>query len=244
MVEGVWICFPHAAGNGNYYRDVLPADFSVLGIDYPGHGSRMHEALCTNMDRLLDDVEQMVVNQWEKLEGKRIFFFGHSMGAVVAYEIAKRLEEKQFSIEGLVISSKASPIYDFENQVSYQRNKDEVADLLRDFGGTPAEVLEHEELRELVMEILCADLNTLHSYQTLGVRTKKEVVPLKIPMYLLCGTEDVVSAESMESWAYYTRFPCQILQLQGNHFYFMESKSAFEAILQDILQKTHIEVFV
>lgn len=116
--------------------------------------------------------------------------------------------------------------------------------MLRNLGGTPAEVLEHEELCELVKEILFADLSTLHSYQALSVRTREEVVPLNIPIYLLYGTEDVVSAESMESWACYTHFPCQMLQLQGNHFYFMESKNAFEAILQDISRKNHIEVFV
>ncbi|MDM5153504.1 hypothetical protein QUF88_06540 [Bacillus sp. DX1.1] len=63
MTEAVWVCFPHAAGNGNHYRDLLSANFSVLGIDYPGHGSRVHEALCTDMKQLLDDVEQMIKNQ-------------------------------------------------------------------------------------------------------------------------------------------------------------------------------------
>jgi surfactin synthase thioesterase subunit len=158
-------CFPYAGGAAPIYRDwgnKLPASIEVHPVQLPGHGNRLSEPLCKRVEPL---VESMVEALKPYLEGS-FSFFGHSMGAIISFELAHLLSREHKSGPAhLFLSGRPAPHLTRKGPPTYDLPESEFIEELRQLQGTPSEILEHPEVMAVLSPILRADLEICQTYE-------------------------------------------------------------------------------
>ena len=178
-------CFPHAGGGALTYRmwpEALPADVEVCAVQLPGRDGRIEDPAIDNLDALVD----ALVPELLPLLDRPFALFGHSMGAMISFEVARRLRARQLAVpQRMFVSGRRAPQLPPEDERrTFDLPKDEFVEELGRLNGTPREVLEHPELLELLLPILRADFSVCQTY----VYAPGE--PLDVPITVLGGLED------------------------------------------------------
>src|SRR6185437_8848497 len=158
-------CFPYAGGGPAIYRlwpQNLPTDVEICVAQLPGRGTRMREQPFTNLDALVQAATEAI----KPLLDKPFALFGHSMGAMISFELARRLREQgQPQPSYLFISGRRAPQLPNDDPLSYNLPDTELRQELLRLNGTPKEVLEHPELMELMLPLLRADFSVVETYE-------------------------------------------------------------------------------
>ena len=209
------ICFPHAGGSARFFRcwaEKLPASVELLAVQYPQREDRLDEDCATDIGQLADRIAAAL----EPERDRPLVLFGHSLGAVVAYEVARRLDTARGTgPAALFVSGRPAP--------SRQRAKnlhltdDQVLwDDVRRLAGTPGQVLEDPALRRLVLPALRADYRLAETYQ------RAPGPLLRCPVVAFIGDSDPeVTASEAGCWREVTRAGFGLQVFSGDHFYFM-----------------------
>jgi pyochelin biosynthesis protein PchC len=213
------LCFPPAGAGASTFRgwaDALPG-VDVLAVQYPGRQDRFADPCAETMAELADPLAAAVAGG---LVGP-VAFFGHSMGAVVAYEVARRLDR---DLAHLFVSAHAAPTAPRTSRP--EADTDEaVLDYLRALGGANVAMLDDPDLRELTLPMVRADLRLLGAYEHLAGP------PLACPVTAIVGTGDhTTSAVDAVAWAARTTGPFDLVALPGGHFY-LESPAPLMELL-------------
>lgn len=222
------ICFPYAGGNANVFRswpDHLNKDIELLALQLPGRAARFREPLLDSMEAILDQLELALTALLDELaaQNARYVFFGHSMGASIAFELSRRLQKRQVQMpESLIVSGRRAPSYKpahSENNI-HDLPRHEFLDRLKKLNGTPDELLEHEDLMALMEPILRSDFKVIETWQ------HRPSEKLKVPMSVFSGEQDEhLSLESLEKWRDETESACDFSSFPGDHFYLQESET-------------------
>ncbi|CAN5459488.1 alpha/beta fold hydrolase [soil metagenome] len=207
-------CFPYAGGSASLFHQWparAPADVELLAVQYPGRATRLREAPLTSLDALLDGLEQAIM----PLLDRPFAFFGHSMGATVAYELTRRLESSQQALPAfLFLSGRSAPQLPPVKPPIHALPDHEFVEALRNFNGTPVELLEHEELMLMMMPTLRADFQLLETW------SHRERAPLDIPISVFGGLDDQsVPLENLDAWAACTSHKLKRHLFPGDHFF-------------------------
>jgi medium-chain acyl-[acyl-carrier-protein] hydrolase len=207
-------CFPYAGGSAAIYHQWpahLPTDVELLAIQYPGRASRLREPPCTQLDVLLDEIEQGIAPLFER----PFAFFGHSMGASVAFELTRRMVAADKPLpQQLFLSGRTAPQLAQETLPIHALPEREFIDALRTLNGTPTELLEHSELMEMMLPTLRADFQSLETWEY------RATAPLNIPISVFGGIEDKsVPIEKLEAWADCTTHKLKRHLFPGDHFF-------------------------
>ncbi|HEX2254453.1 MAG TPA: alpha/beta fold hydrolase [Thermoanaerobaculia bacterium] len=210
-------CFPYAGGSASVYRTWardLPQEIEVVPVQLPGRESRIRERPLTSMDELVAALDEGLGPQLDRAEPP-FAFFGHSMGAIAAFELARRRRDAGRSEPVHLFASAHSapqvpdpepPIHDLPNPRFRER--------LRELNGTPAEVLDHPELMDLVEPLLRADFRINETYEY------HPGEPLSAPLTIFGGAEDgEVPRERLAPWSEVTRGASTLRILPGDHFF-------------------------
>lgn len=219
-------CFPHAGGGAAAFRgwaDVFPRDIAVSAVCLPGREKRASEKPLRDMDSLsaaLCDAIQPYLT-------KPFAFFGHSMGAVVAFELARRLRARNLPLPAcLFVSAARAPQFRRGYVPPPEPSDEEFLEQLRRLEGLPREVLEHEELLRLVLPVLRADSALYRNY------VYREEPPLSRPIRAYGGAEDPnVRREHLEAWAQQTTASFGVRILPGGHFFLNSARAEFLSAL-------------
>ncbi|MFF2659460.1 thioesterase II family protein [Kitasatospora sp. NPDC058032] len=220
------ICFPHAGGLASFFRpwgQLVPPGTELLAVRYPGREDRFLEPFAETMDELVEQIAGECV----RLLDAPLAFFGHSMGASVAYEVALRLQaEHGAAVSALFVSGRSGPgrehIRPLSGASDHQLMKE-----LTELGGTDAEAFEDAELRELVLPTIRADYRLVEAYTA-----TKAGAALNAPVTAYYGTRDAeVSRDSVEAWAEVTDSGFRMLPFEGGHFFLLDHP---RAIVDDI----------
>ncbi|GAA3567649.1 alpha/beta fold hydrolase [Amycolatopsis ultiminotia] len=197
------VCLPYAGGTGSAYRDWarwLPDGLGLWVADLPAREHRMLEEPVTDLDELIE------VLAGELSESPRpTSLFGHSFGALVAFELARR-----FPVRCLFVSGMAAP------QTLVPRPAPADAEILADLRalGVAPELLADPDLLELVLPGIRADYAMAQGYRY------RHGAPLTVPVYALGGTADAqVPASQLSGWAEQTTGPCEVRTWAGGHLY-------------------------
>ena len=225
-------CFPYAGGAASIYRDwgnKLPSSIEVHPVQLPGHGNRLSEPLFKRVEPL---VESMAEALKPYLEGS-FSFFGHSMGAIISFELAHLLRrEHKPGPAHLFLSGRPAPHRTKKKPPTYDLPEPEFIEELRRLQGTQSEILEHPELMSLLNPILRADLEICQTYEY------APRPPLECPLTVFGGLGDQdVSREQLEGWRDYTTSSFAVRMFPGNHFYL---HSAAYVLLRMIAQDLRI----
>jgi pyochelin biosynthesis protein PchC len=219
------LCFPPAGAGASTFRGWaarLPR-VDVLGVQYPGRQDRFGEPCAEAMAELADPLAAAVAAE---LTGP-VAFFGHSMGAVVAYEVARRLPA-EFDLARLVVSAHAAPTAPRTSRPEADTDEAVLA-YLRGLGGANVAMLDDPDLRELTLPMVRADLRLLGRYEHAAGP------PLTCPVTAVVGRSDhTTSAVDAAGWAARSTGPFDLVALPGGHFY-LESPGPLMAVLTERL---------
>lgn len=223
-------CFPYAGAGASIFRGwehCLPAGVEVWPAHLPGRGDRFKEAPYRSMDSLLGDLAEAI----EPFLDVPFSFFGHSLGALVSFELTHRLRE-EFGVapEHLFASGARGPHLPRTYFDIHHLPDEEFIAEMKAINGTPTEVLENPELMRMVMKPLRADFALAETY---GYTARAS---LSCPITAFGGSEDrLVPQSDLEAWKAQTAGPFGLWMLPGDHFFLHTSDSL---ILQILSQET------
>ncbi|MFJ9821765.1 thioesterase II family protein [Streptomyces sp. NPDC101151] len=216
-------CFPHSGGlPGEYVRwgQQLPGT-QVYGICPPGRGGRAAEPPLTDLDavvrELLDDTE--FVPPYD--------LFGHSLGALVAYEVTRELVARGRPLpERLIVSAFPAPNQArHATRLSDKPDDELVAALDERYGGIPPQIAADAELMALLLPVFRADLTLLDNYR------HQTGEPLPVALEVLGGDADAVTAEDLEQWRQLSTKSVRVGRFPGGHFYFRDDPAPLLSVL-------------
>jgi medium-chain acyl-[acyl-carrier-protein] hydrolase len=227
-------CFPYAGGGSTIFRNwprQLPPYVEVVTALLPGREGRFREPPLDSVERVIDAVTPNILPWLDR----PFAFFGHSMGALLSFELARRLRrDHALEPEHLFVSGRGAPQLPERDAPIYNLPEPEfVAELAR-LNGTPREVLEHAELLELIVPLLRADFAVCQTHAYLPAP------PLKCPITVFGGLQDPdVPRESLELWREQTRAAHALHMLPGDHFFVNQQQAD---ILRVVSLKLHQQV--
>ena len=208
-------CLPHAgAGTAMYniWKRFLPASVEVCPIQIPGREVRLAEPSFTDCALLIAEMTTALSSHLDKPYA----IFGHSMGALLALDLARSLRSANLPEPSyLFVSGRNATHVPMKHGAIHQMPDDEfLAALATRYGGLPQEILDTPELLELYLPILRADLTLLetHRYEALA--------PLDCPIAAFAGSDDPnVSVAGLQAWEEHTTAAFEAKWFSGDHFY-------------------------
>jgi surfactin synthase thioesterase subunit len=209
------VCFPHAGGSANFFRSwapLLPEDVALVAVQYPGRADRLREPCATSLLQIAAEVGESL----RAAPAQPTTLFGHSMGAIVAYEVARLLESIGHSVERVVASASRAP-HERDGVASLDMWDDEVAmRALVSLGGTAddPELLADPRVRTLVLPYLRADYSMLQRYR------HRSGADLRCELLVVSGESDThVTPGHCVRWADLTHGRFAHVVRPGDHFY-------------------------
>jgi surfactin synthase thioesterase subunit len=227
-------CVPYAGGSASAYREwskYVSPRVQLCPIELPGHGSRWNDPLRTEMTGLVADLVESI----EPLLDRPYAVFGHSMGSVIALNLASTLEQSSLEWPMHAFVSGFRPLHvPWPQPCLHQLGDADLIERLRSFGGTPESVLGHDELMKVLLPVLRADFQLIETAAPVSLR------PLHCSMSVFAGQDDPgATLEEMEQWCSYTRADFRLRSYPGNHFF---PWSCLPQLIRDMetdLQLTH-----
>ncbi|GHO54369.1 thioesterase II family protein [Ktedonobacter robiniae] len=224
-------CFPYAGGGVAFYRrwsTSLPHEVALCPVYLPGHEQRIAEPAFTSLEQLVATLIEVM----QPYLHEPFAFFGHSMGGLIAYVLARTLQEQCLLLpRALCLSAIKAPHLPARQEPLHTQPLPGFLRSLYRLGGTPLAVLQNAELMRLMLPTLRADFTLYETY------THTPSIPLTCPIVVYGGMQDtLVSRGELEGWRSYTSASCTVRQLPGNHFYLHSVQDLLLPLLaQDLL---------
>lgn len=230
------VCFPHAGGNASGYHSWaggLPGWCQVCAIQLPGRASRFTEASTTNFVELVPLLARAVGT----LLDIPVAFFGHSLGAILAFEVSRELRRTRSVMpQRLIVAGRRAPHLADTDAPRHDCDDADLVAYLCENEGTPAEFLANKELLKVVLPVLRADLKLLKSHQF----TEEE--PLSCPILVYGGTADDESAcGRLRAWRCHTTARFTLEMLPGGHFFVHSEKRRLVCSISGELQRAVVD---
>lgn len=223
-------CFPYAGGGASFFRHwttELPQQIEVCPVQLPGRENRLGETQFRDLDTLVD----VIAREIRPFLNKPFLFFGHSMGALISYELSHRLLAQGEPLpERLFLSAYRAPHIPAREKPIYRLPMREFIQELHRLNGTPRAIFKNKELLKLVLPILRADFGMFETYE------HRERMPLPIPVSVFGGEADEkITQADLAAWQQYTTADFQQRMYDGDHFFLVEKRPFLhEAILSDL----------
>lgn len=220
-------CFPHAGGTASAFRlwpKGLPRWLEVWAIQLPGRGSRWREPAIATMSALVDALVPLLASHLRQ----PFAFFGHSMGAALAFEVARRLATREGTEPSHVFVSSRRPAHipSLETKLRDLPDEEFIREINGRYGGVPNELLESRDLLSLLLPALRADIVALETVRA----SRPEPAPFPISAY--GGAHDHnVPKSHLEAWRDQTESLFRTRMFPGGHFYIEPQQ---DALLADI----------
>ncbi|MBB5857291.1 thioesterase II family protein [Amycolatopsis umgeniensis] len=205
------VAFPHAGGSASAYRSLsaaLSPTVEVHTAQYPGRQDRMGEPVIDDLHTLSEQMVDVVAAL-----PKPFALFGHSMGAIVAFEVARLLEARGLVPAALFVSARRGPELNKEKELHLADDDTFLAAINR-LGGTAAMILDDPDIRALALPALRGDYKAVETYR---YRPGPDV---SCPVVALAGDADpVLDLPDLENWREHTTGSFETEVFEGGHFF-------------------------
>ena len=227
------LVFPHAGAGASAYRDfskVLSAKFRVIVFQYPGRQDRAAEAALAS----LEDIAAGAFGEFatsDQNRGLPVVAFGHSMGALVAFEFARLAEAGGIHVRHLNVSAAVAPS-NAEDKPPHPKDDEEILNHLAALEGTDSDVIANRALMRLALPVIKAD------YQAFDAYSCAEDIKVTTPIHAMGGDQDpYVTMGDLYGWGKHTD-TVKVTMFDGGHFYL---KSHIDAVAQLLASSAHYE---
>lgn len=215
----------YAGGRVQAFRDWarhLPAAVSLYGLELGGHGVRSADIRPRHVTEVVDDLLPALAKRAVHT-GRPFVLYGHSMGALVAFELCHALQARGEVLPlGLLVSGHASPeVAAKRNDTLHLAGDAALLERLKSWGGTPAELLDSAVVLERILPLLRDDLSICETYRP----PARE--PLPLPILAYCGErDDTEPVEGMRDWQRHAGGGFRLSTFEGGHFFCIEEGNA------------------
>ena len=223
-------CFPFAGGGASTYRtwpDAMLSTVEICAAVPPGREARLDEPAIPTIAPVVLGLADAIASRLDK----PFAFFGHSMGAMLAFDLARLLRARGLRLPSiLLVSGSEAPHLPRSREPIHHLDAAGFVEGLRRLNGVPAELLENDELFRIFQPTLRADLTLCETYQA------AEEPPLPCPIAALGGLEDPdVTREEIAAWKQHTTAAFSVRMLPGDHF-FLDSarRQVIEVVAREI----------
>ncbi|MEV1085174.1 alpha/beta fold hydrolase [Streptomyces sp. NPDC050211] len=218
VTEPTLLCVPFAGAGPSFFhpwRELAADRWRVVPVELPGRERRILQTPYRNVvEAAKNSVDDIVA---ELGEGAHTVLFGHSLGAVLAYELVHLLQPRGVHVERLVVSGSPGPWTQRERRAAGLPDEEFLA-RVEEFAGFRHEALDHPEMRELILPVLQADCEMHESY------VPSTDVPVSVPICSLRGDRDgLVTAEEARQWRDATTSGFSYAEFPGDHMYLVDS---------------------
>jgi medium-chain acyl-[acyl-carrier-protein] hydrolase len=223
-------CFPYAGATAHVYRswaDGLPNNMEVHAIQLPGRGSRLAEPAFLRIPPLIE----LLASETASLLDRPFAFFGHSLGAMIGFELASHLARFHgLMCSRLFVSGCRAPQYFHNGRDIHKLSQDAFVHELRRFGGTPDELLRDEELMRISLPALRSDFELFETHR----HARGEPLGCGITAFGGLDDDEVPQAQ-LEAWSLHTKAQFACHMRPGGHFFLHERQQEMLALIrQDI----------
>lgn len=217
---------PFAGGGASLFRlwpDDLPGDVELCAIQLPGRETRFREPGFVRMGDLIPSLARAI----EPLLDRPFVVFGHSMGALIALELNRELRRRGTrQPDALIVAGHAAPQLPRRGAVLHSLSDADFRAELRRLNGTPAAVLDNDELLDVFMPTLRSDFALSETYEC------ADEPPLNVPIVVIGGAHDPrASREELDAWKEHTRGPFRVEMFDGDHFFITTHRQELLATL-------------
>ena len=226
-------CFPYAGGSASLFRhwsDLLAPTIEVCPVELPGRGTRLAEPAFTRIAPLVSAAADGLL----PILDRPFALFGHSMGALVAFELTRTLR-RDYGLHPvrLVASAHRAPHLARVGPPTHTLPDREFTQKLRQLAGTPREILDHPELMALLQPILRADFAVCDTYTFVPDK------PLSCPISAFGGLQDpLVTCPSIAAWRDQTAGAFAMRMVPGGHLFLQASPALLPMLLAGELAPT------
>ncbi|MGW6932271.1 thioesterase II family protein [Lentzea sp. NPDC054927] len=214
------MCFPHAGGAASWYQPFarhFEGRAELVAVQYPGRQDRRTEPLDYDIRSLADQIAPLLA---PLSEDRPLHLFGHSMGAMIAFEVALRTEP-----DHLFVSGRRAPHIVRDDRVHQKDDAGLIAEVRR-LAGTNARVFDDEELVRMVLPAIRADYRAAETYRY------RPGPALSCPLTALTGDADPkASVAEVEQWRERTAGDFTLRVFSGGHFFLNDNRSAVAAVV-------------
>ncbi len=220
-------CFPFAGGGAGIFRgwhEHFPHSVAVCPVRLPGRETRLHERAFDRMELLIPVLREAI----EPHLDKPFALFGHSMGAPIAFELARSLVKRPLA---LLVAGARAPQLRRDHVPPPPPSDEDLIDELRRLNGIPVELLEHRDLMHLALPALRADTALYRNY------VYQEGPPLDCPIRAYGGLDDErITRQHLDAWASQTTQSFDLEMFPGGHFFLQTHRAEFlKALARDLV---------
>jgi medium-chain acyl-[acyl-carrier-protein] hydrolase len=201
----------------------------MYAVQLPGREGRIKEAPISRLSSMV----RLLAPEILPVLDRPFVFFGHSLGALAAFELARELRRNYaLQPECLVLSGRSAPQIKLKATSIHTLTDDLLVEELRSMNGTPTFVLQNAELMKLLLPTLRADLAACETYKYVADS------PLACPVTAYGGTEDTeIPLSSLEAWKYQTTGEFRVEMFEGDHFFIHSARHLLLRSLSQEIQK-------
>jgi surfactin synthase thioesterase subunit/acyl carrier protein len=225
-------CFPYAGAGASIFRtwlEDIPPEIEICPIQLPGRENRLKETPFTRLSPLIQTLAPLLRPYLDS----PFAFFGHSLGALLSFELAREFRKQKFPspVHLFVSGSRAPQVPDLDAPI-HRLPEPKFLESLRRLNGTRPEVLQNPELLQVLLPALRSDFAILETY------IYATQARLECPICAFGGREDSkVSHEQLDAWRNQTHGEFKLQLFPGDHFFLHNNRqSLLQAIAQQILQ--------
>lgn len=206
------LCLPHAGGSASYYFPLsreLSANADVVAVQYPGRQDRRFEPCCETVAQLADEIVSVV----RPMTDLPLTIFGQSLGATIAFEVARRLEASGVMLSALFVSARRAPSAHRDERI-HLLDDDGLLERMRALNGTDSKLLDDAEFLRMVLPAIRGDYKAAETYRY------QPGPKLGCPVIVTIGDDDpMVSVDEARAWATHTTGKFRLRTFPGGHFY-------------------------
>lgn len=209
-------CLPFAGGSAmTYYKwkDYLSDTIDLRPVELSGRGKRFNQPLYNSMDEMVEDIYEEII---QEIDDAPFAFYGHSMGAILIYELIHKIKEAKHKEPVCAFFSGRYPPYVEKTKEDLHLLSDsEFMNMIYSLGGTNKDILENKELRDLFLPIIRSDYKNVETYKHKSNRGK-----FHCDVVALYGIDDTdVTYTDLLEWKQCTYGTCTFYELDGDHFF-------------------------
>lgn len=227
--------FPHAGGTASFYLPFSKAfstDIKRIAVQYPDPQNRRGRTAVPSIQSSADNIYRMLISAPDFAAPSQgpIAFFGHSMGALVAFEVARLFESNGDPVSALFVSACSAPGL-MRDEYFSDLSDDEFATFLVERSGTDPAVLTNKEFVDMVLPALRDYYNAIAGYTCAAGAT------VSCPIYAFAGTDDGLARhETVSAWSAHTTSEFAVRVFDGDHFYIARH---LPEVAQDVEMRFH-----